>query len=447
MNEISDSELDSSSNDQIGNSSDHEELYDSNTFDSDQEEEEDDQDYDAFDDFDYLFDNQDNQGNNQNFTPSASGKTNGKGLGMDASDPKLANNGTPLAAFEKFGQFPEEIQMKIWKHTALNASRTVVVYLQDDSFKFGNHPSTPDFMQACHRARKYGMEHFSAVDAMGVLHDFTDPQQVDKPYFFAHPISDDFILEFEGEDFGPSPAYCPKEFDSERMLRELRAEEKKLQSMAYLEKIEHEITRELERADGMLAPASFNVPQISQSQALMGNFFHIAGVPGSAPAPTSRIPRKPVFPPASVLPHFFTDIRSVGINLHIQDGEQIEFDEMSAAGLQTWTRDTVKHEFGELLEEILDYFPHLEYIFAVVRAYGTSNRHRCASNRGFIGDFEKKKWASVDMIKGGTGCMGHNELNQFEQQARVWLMHEKMDRGMELNNNLEFGLYVQTNVL
>ncbi|TEY50427.1 hypothetical protein BOTCAL_0276g00080 [Botryotinia calthae] len=443
MNEISDSELDSSNNSQIGNGFDHEDFYDSNTFDSDQEEEED---YGAFEDFDGFFDNQDNQDYNQNFASSGSGKTNGKRLRMNASNTKLANNGTPLAVFEKFGQFPEEIQMKIWKHSALDASRTVVVHLQENSFKFGNHPSTPNFMHVCHRARKYGMEHFAAVDAMGVFHDFTDPRQVDMPYFFVSPISDDFILGFGDQTFGSSPAYCPKQFDSEHMLRELRAEEERLQRIAYIERMERGIVQDLERTGGILAPPPIEGPLIWQGYNLVFNPHYVPVAPVSVAVPTPRNPGEPVFPPASVLPHFFADIRSVGINLHIGDGRRIEFNEMSAIDLQKWAQDTVEDIFDKVFKETLDYFPHLEHIFVVVRAYGTSNRNRCASNRGFIGDFEKKQWASVDMLKGGTGRMGHDEMSQFEKQARVWLMHERVDRGMGLNN-LEFGLYVQTNIL
>ncbi|TGO54515.1 hypothetical protein BCON_0106g00320 [Botryotinia convoluta] len=443
MTEISDSELDGSNDNQIGDTSDYENFDDSNIFDSDQGEEED---YGAFQDFDDFSDNQDNQDNNQNFAPSPSRETNVEGLTMNIPDIELAEDGTPLVFFEKFKEFPEEIQMGIWHFSALQARRTIVMNLRQDTFIFENYPSTPAFMHVCQRARKYGLEYFYAVDAKGVPHGFTDPQQVNKPYFYVNPISDDFILKFGDETFCPLPAYCPIQFSSECMQQELEVEEQKL----YEREEEEERARFSVRIGRVPAPVPAPVyAPVVTTHILGGNVMihhiqHIPAAPAGVAYPASQHPGEPVFPPASVLPHFFDNIRSVGINLSLGYSGPVGFEEMTAAQLQRWAEDNVKYKFDKVFKKSLDRFPHLEHIFVVVRAYGRSNRYE--SDRGFPRELEKKNWTSVGMAKGRARCMGYNEFKQFENQAKVWLMHERIDRGMQLNS-IDFGLYIQTNIL
>ncbi|KAF5878632.1 uncharacterized protein Bfra_000799 [Botrytis fragariae] len=444
MTEISDSELDSSNENQIGNTSDHENFDDSNIFDSDQGEEEE-EDYGAFQDFDDFSDNQDNQ-DNQDFAPSPSRETNVEGLIMNTPDIELAEDGTPLVFLEKFKEFPVEIQMGIWRFSALQARRTIVMNLRQDTFEFENYPSTPAFMHVCQRARKYGRKYFYAVDEKGVPHNFTDPQKVNKPYFYVNPISDDFILRFGDEASRSSPAYCPIQFGSEYMQQELKVEERKL----------YDIDEEEERARynartiriNAPVPAHVNAPVVN-THILGGNMMiqHIQHNPAAnagVARPALPRPGEPVFPLASVLPHFFDNIRSVGINLSISFSGYVGFEEMTAAQLQQWTEDNVKEKFDNVFKKILDRFPHLEHIFVVVRAYGRSNR--CESDRGLPRELEKKNWTSVGMEKGTARCMGYREFKQFENQAKVWLMHERIDRGLQLNS-IDFGLYVQTNIL
>ncbi|TGO89171.1 hypothetical protein BPOR_0122g00190 [Botrytis porri] len=445
MTEISDTERVGSNDSQMGGTSDHEDFDDSNTFDSDQgegeEEEEEEDDYGAFQDFDGSSDNQDNQDNDQNFSPSPSREENVAGLTMNTSDFELAEDGTPLVFFDKFQTFPEEIQMSIWHFSALQARRTIVMYLQQNIFKFENCPSTPAFMHACHQARKYGQEYFCAVDDKGVLHDFTDPKQVNTPYFYVNPISDDFILKF-----------------GQYMQQELAAEEKKLHK---IEEDEEWIrSRRLGRVRRRLhAPAHVANAHTATWNMITQNMHHIpasntgilaatvatnaATAAASAP-PSPPRPGEPVFPPASVLPHFFDNIRSVGINLSLNYSGYTPFEELNAMELQKWAEENVQHKFDKVFKKILDRFPHLEYIFAVVRAYGRSNR--CMSDRGSPRELEKKDWKSVGMAKGSKQCMGYQEFKQFENQAKVWLMHERIERGLQLNS-LDFGLYVQTNIL
>lgn len=153
---------------------------------------------------------------------------------------------------------------------------------------------------------------------------------------------------------------------------------------------------------------------------------------------------EPVPPPALVLSYFFDNIRSVGINLSLDYSAPIYFEHMTAEQLQLWAQEEVQHKFDNVFKKILDRFPHLEHMFVVVRAYGRSNQ--CKSNRGIPRELEKKKWTSVGMEKGSTRCMGYEEFKQFENQAKVWLMHERIDRGLQMNN-IDFGMYVQTSVL
>ncbi|KAF7892640.1 uncharacterized protein EAF02_000178 [Botrytis sinoallii] len=402
MTEISDYELHSSNDNRIGDTSDHEYFDDFNIFDSDQEEE----DYGAFQDFDDFSDNQDS---NQDFAPSPSGETNVEGLTMSISDVELAEDRTSLSGAPS-----------LW-HCGKN------------TFQFENYPSTPAFMQVCQQARKYGREYFYAVDAKGVPHDFTDPQQVDEPYFYVNPISDDFILKFGDETFCPSPMYCPIQFSPEYMRKELRAKEKEL----------YKIEEEEEDARYEADIGTVHVPVVTTIS--WGSLFqHIPATPASVARPAPHRPGEPIFPPASVLPHFFDKIRSVGINLSLDCPGVVGFEAMSAEQLQQWTEDQVNCKFDKVFKKIMDRLPHLEHVFVVVRAYGRSNR--CESDRGFPRELEKKKWTSVGMEKGTARRMGYREFKQFENQAKVWLMHERIDRGMQLNR-IDFGLYVQTNIL
>ncbi|KAF7915754.1 hypothetical protein EAE99_010005 [Botrytis elliptica] len=428
MTEISDSELHSSNDNQIGDTSDHEYFDDFNIFDSDQEEE----DYGAFQDFDDFSDNQDS---NQDFAPSPSRETNIEGLTIGISDVELSEDRPSLVFFEKFNQFPEEIQMSIWHFSALQVRRTIVMALREKTFQFENYPSTPAFMQVCQQARKYGREYFYAVDAKGVPHDFTDPQQVDEPYFYVNPISDDFILKFGDETFCPSPTYCPIQFSPEYMQKELRAQEKELY------KLEEE--EEDARLEADIGHIRLHVPAVTTIS--WGSLFQpIPATPASVARPAPHRPGEPIFPPASILPHFFDKIRSVGINLSLDCPGVVGFEAMSAEQLQQWTEEQVTCKFDEVFKKIMDRLPHLEHVFVVVRAYGRSNR--CESERGFPRELEKKKWTSVGMEKGTARRMGYREFKQFENQAKVWLMHERIDRGMQLNR-IDFGLYVQTNIL
>ncbi|TGO35571.1 hypothetical protein BHYA_0153g00050 [Botrytis hyacinthi] len=462
MTEISDSELDGSNDNNIGDTSDHEDFDDSNSFDSHQEEEEEEEeeDYGAFQDFD---DFSDNQGNNQSFALSPSRQPNVEGLTMGVSNIELAKDGTSLMFFEKFKDLPEEIQMSIWRFSALQVRRTIVMDLRKDTFDFENYPSTPAFMHACQRARECGREHFYAVDAQGVPHDFTDPQQAEEPYFYVNPISDDFILKFGDKTFCPSPTYCPIQFSSEYMQRELRAEERKL----YQRDEELERTRNIpgiSRVPATIIPAYVVHDPVVHAPVAATQCTHISdwstmppqteymmpprlrymiAAPGVA-LRDPESPGEPVFPPALVLPHFFDNIRSVGINLSLDYSAPVRFEHMTAEQLQQWAKEEVQDKFDNVFKKILDRFPHLEHVFAVVRAYGRSIQ--CKSDRGIPRELEKKKWTSVGMEQGKARCMGYEEFKQFENQAKVWLMHERIDRGMQINS-IDFGLCVQTSVL
>ncbi|KAF7958506.1 hypothetical protein EAE96_002049 [Botrytis aclada] len=455
MTEISDSELDSREN-QIRDTSHYENFYknfldldifDSGTSDSHQgdeeekeEEKEEEEDYSACQDFNDFIDTQDN---NQNSAPCPLREVNFEGLTLNSPDCELAEDETLPASFVNFPVLPEELQRVIWHFSALQTRRNIVMDLRQDTFRFETHPSTPTLMHVCRQARKYGLEYFYAVDAEGVLHDFTDPQQADKPYFYVSPISDDFILKFGEETFCPWPAYCPVQFSSEYMQQELAIEERKLYELDTAE--DRDRTRPIPRVRARRPALVHNAPAYSPLHAPAGGmqfYQQILQQVSAGVLPDPPQPGEPVFPPVSVLPHFFDNIRSAGIHLSLRYSECPRFEGLTAAQVQQWAEEKVKHKFETVLTKILDRLPQLEHTFMVVRAYGKSNR--CVPYRGPARELEKKEWTSVGMASGRARCMGYREFEQFEDQAKVWIMHERVNKGMR---GIDFELYVQIDIL
>ncbi|TGO51205.1 hypothetical protein BOTNAR_0364g00060 [Botryotinia narcissicola] len=415
MTEILDPELDSSNDNKIGETSHHEDSDDSNTLNSDPGgEEEEEEDYGVFQDFDDFSDNQDS---NQSFALSPSREKNVEGLTMGASNIELAEDGPPLIFFEKLKDLPEEVQMSIWHFSALQVRRTIVMDFSKDFFDFRNYPSTPAFMQACQQARAYGRDHFYAVNAQGVPHNFTDPRQINEPYFYVNPISDDFILKFGDETSCPSPTYCPIEFSSEYLQQELRAEERKLnKEEEHLERTRNMLGRI--RVPPTIAPAYLICDPDGDHPGGPCQCDHTSGggiIPPSFPFPGFRgvaisdfqIPGEPVFPIPLALPQFFDNIRSAGINLSVDDPTLVGFEHMTAEQLQQWAKEEVQRKFDNVFKKILDRLPQLEHLFVVVRAYGRSNQ--CKSDQGLPRELEKKNWTSVGMEKGKARCMGYKE--------------------------------------
>ncbi|ESZ92173.1 hypothetical protein SBOR_7430 [Sclerotinia borealis F-4128] len=465
------------------------------------------EDMDYFDDRDLDdIDDIDNQNNNSpNPSDSSSEEPSIEGIITALSDIELDNDDDRMAlTFTRgFEAFPEEVQMLIWKFTALHVRRTIVMEFGRNTFKFANCPSTPAFMHVCRRARKYGLDIFKAVNERGVSHDITDRDKFDRFYFYANPISDDFILRFGLERNCPNPVYCPIESSSSYMRSELRVAERGLESEhrelmlrrqqeqqalnaphAIPWVIQQQVhvmlhappqiqnfagaapTTQLPVAPQLPPPAAAAAPQqglnvnAAPLQPGAGVQLQPQGNPnpaqGAAPQqaapaipapvpprpPPPLTPGDPVFPDDNQLPEFFTNIRSVGINLDLPFSVDFDFSQMNPRALRTWAGDAIKTKFDDVFTKVLDQFPKLEYAFAVVRAHGRSNQE---ISNGYEFELEKKKWTEVGMAKCEGMCMGYDEFRQLDYQARRWFMMERITRGMALNK-LDFGLYVQWNI-
>lgn len=207
-------EMSGTSNDNQVDAFDNEEE-NSDFYMSDEEEEDDD--WDGFD-----------VSEDQNYNFEISEHSNVEEITTTLSEIELAEEPTAPTTFENFTTLPEEIQMSIWKFCAHSVRRTIVMKLERTRFHFATCPSTPAFMHACHRARMYGLEVYKAVDWLGVPHDINNPHTFHKFYFYANPISDDFILRFGEEKNCPKPVYCPIESSSSYMTNDLTNAEERL---------------------------------------------------------------------------------------------------------------------------------------------------------------------------------------------------------------------------
>lgn len=166
-------------------------------------------------------------------------------------------------------------------------------------------------------------------------------------------------------------------------------------------------------------------------------------VPVHAGPPPPHQAGEPVFPISNkTLPEFFGDIRSVGINLELPFSDGFDFSHMTPNSLRDWAKSAIDRKFDIVFPEVLDRFPNLEYAFAVVRAHGRSNQEQ---KNGIEQTLDKKKWTDVGMMLGMGTSMGKAEFRQVENQARLWLMKERIKRGITLNE-IDFDLYVQTNI-
>ncbi|KAJ8070427.1 hypothetical protein OCU04_000801 [Sclerotinia nivalis] len=331
---------------------------------------------------------------------------------MSLSDIELEDGRTALT-FKRLEQLPEELQMNIWKFVALHVRRTIIMKFEWDSFMFANCPPTPAFMHVCRQARKYGLEIFKPVDARGVPRDIENNHTCRAFYFYVNPISDDFILKFGDETFCPRPVYCP--IESNTSYPKLRAAEMGLQN-------EYQA----------LVQGQDVLPTLQ----VLSRWLIIIQIQAHHPPPP---PGEPVFPAADILPQFFTNIRSVGINLDLPFSRDFDFSQMNPNFLRNWARDAIKTKFDDVFTEILDHFPKLEYAFAVVRAHGRSSQD---FNERFEPD--KKNWRSVGMANGEGVIMGKDEFKQLEYEGRRWFM-ERIDGGGGLNR-VDFELYVQRNI-
>ncbi|KAI9650159.1 hypothetical protein NHQ30_000172 [Ciborinia camelliae] len=398
---------------------------------------------DEFDGFDF-----DNHNNNiQNSAPSSPEESNLEGITVSISDIELADDTMALTFSQKFDEFPEELQMNIWKFTALHIKRTIVMKLGQNTFEFGNCPPTPAFMHVCHRARKYGLEIFKAVNARGVSHNIADRRTFGKFYFYINPFGDDFVLRFGEEKNCPMPVYCPIESSSSYMRLDLKAAESELQEEHELLVLERQRPHQIPLIPFPIMPIQapgappatlvFAFIPIGANHPPQGAAQHQAGQ-----APPRPQPGEPVFPPSNRLPEFFTNIRAVGINLDLSFSPGFDFSQMSPISLRNWAKDTIKTKFDIVFKEILNQFPNLEYAFAVIRAHGRSNQD---FHRGVECELDKKKWTDVGMAKGEGMIMGYDEFRQLESQAKYWFMMERIDRGMNLNK-VDFELYVQRNI-
>ncbi|RAL62432.1 hypothetical protein DID88_004998 [Monilinia fructigena] len=315
------------------------------------------------------------------------------------ADTELNEDTMPLTLSKKFLGFPEEIQMRIWKFSALQEKRTITMRFGQEYFKFINCPRTPAFMHVCQRSRTYGMEIFKTCDAYGRQHDIRDPTTIGNFYFYVNPFGDDFILRFGKEKRCPQPVFCSFEASSSYMMLDMAASERRLEA-------EHaEMVESIEAGGGFNNPSNVagHGPWQFNPNNVLGNPAHVqtasqAAVAGIDQAQPAGVP---VFPPYDQLPEFFTNIRSV-----------------------------------------LDKFPNLEYAFAVVRAHGRSNMN---SSEGIGREIEKKKWAEVAMAKGKGTIMGKEEFQQVEKWAKVWFMNHRMLKELPLND-FDFELYVQTDI-
>ncbi|KAA8576334.1 hypothetical protein MFRU_009g02220 [Monilinia fructicola] len=354
------------------------------------------------------------------------------------ADTELTEDTMALTLSRKFLEFPEEIQMKIWKFSALQEKRTITMRFGRKFFKFANCPPTPALMHVCHRSRMYGMEIFKACDEYGRPHDIRDPATIKNFYFYVNPFGDDFILRFGKEKICPLPVYCSVEASSSYMMLEMESSERKLEA-------EHAQMVERSQA-GRHAMNPLIVAGLWQfnPNTILGQIAHLQ-VAAQAPAlPVSQAPPAgvPVFPPDDQLPEFFTNIRSVGIHLDLPFGHSFDFSNMSAVALRDWARNEINGKFDIVFTEVLDKFPNLEYTFAVVRAHGRSNRN---PGKVIERELEKKKWAGVAMAKGKGTIMGKEEFQQVEKWAKVWFMNQRIQRGAPFND-VYFDLYVQTDI-
>lgn len=324
---------------------------------------------------------------------------------MSLNDIELEDGRTALT-FKKFGELPEELQMSVWKFAALHVRRTIMMSFGRDSFTFVNCPPTPAIMHACHQARKYGLDIYKPVDVHGIPRDIEILPGYENYitcvafYFYVNPVSDDFVLKFGDETVRPNPVYCPIESKCPNRLGWVAAEQS----------LEERI------------------------QALERERRQIRNIPNRPPRPGES-----VFPTPDILPQFFTNIRSVGINLNLPFAEDFSFSNMSPEVLRSWARNAIKTTFDHLFTQILEQFPKLEYAFAVVRAIGRSNQEL---NERF--ELGKENWGTVGMTNAEGVIMGKEEFQQLEFEGRRWFM-ERIDGGGGLNV-VDFDLYVQRNL-
>lgn len=396
--------------------------------------------------------------------------------------------------FPKFAEFPEEIQMRIWKLSAFQVRRTIVIELNQDSFKFANCPPLPGVMRACHKSRKYGLEVLEAVDVRGNSYDAWDSNSFRSFYFYINPLGDDFILRFGEESQCPTPTYCPTESSTSYMKLQMHSKEVVLgaSEREYLLSRQEEAATAARNAAAhqgghqfiapLPQPHFHNTAGIAPTVVAPGfqNFFalppaqnqNLAGPtlaalfainnlvtlapqqqqqqqPVLPPPPAGE----PVFPPDHQLPKFFTNIRSIGINLELPFSNFFDFSKMSHYCLRNWAEGAVQNKFDTVFVDILDRFPKLEYAFAVLRAHGRSNRNlfschndvgRSRRVRGNLDEreVEKKRWGNVSMTMGENTVMGPDECRQLEVQAKRWFMNQRIGRGFTLLD-VEFELYVQ----
>ncbi|KAF7867394.1 hypothetical protein EAF04_005477 [Stromatinia cepivora] len=513
----------------------------SDNHDMDTDNHEDISEFDDFPDDDGNFDDFNNESDNLHKSAPSSPKEHNMEEGTTTvCDIKLADERTTLT-FAKFEEFPEELQMNIWKYVALHVRRTIIMKFERDSFMFANCPPTPPLMHVCRQARKYGLEIFQPVNALGIPRDIRNNRTCPDFYFYVNPISDDFILRFGDETYCPQPAYSPIESSTSYHELDLKAAEMGLQVEyeALVHRRQIHLIRQFAPAPLQIqtffaAPIAaqafapqFQPPQIQNfpyalpvaaqapapqiqhppppqiqnpppaapvaAQAFPPQFqtfvpitaqvfapqfqpppqFQFQNLPFAAPTALNHAapyalqphlnaaqaivapqqvaqaplplppppPGEPVFPAANMLPQFFTNIRSVGINLDLPFSWGFDFSQMDPDSLRNWAQDVIKTKFDDVFTEVLNRFPKLEYAFAVVRAHGRSNQD---FNERFELEPDKQNWRRVGMAKGEGVIMGKDEFKQLEYEGRRWFM-ERIDGGGGLNR-VDFELYVQRNI-